>query len=744
MATDPLAVGAAFPVWDGAWPPDPSWDEPFVPPAPPELPADWNQSPVPDVAFDAGPAPAATMPPSADGPAVTIGRPRPVAETTLAPEGPDDIQLEPELAAAPPAADWSGLAQSATDVDAEPWDADLIEQEEPEAAPPTDDERVAGLLALEQQAPGTIAMAQAKQQLAAEEEAATKRITAARADRERAEESERVYREAVTRTRAKADAIAAEADRLAAEKVDPDGWKNSRSLFQTIASISLGIVGGLVQSRQGGPNQGLAMINQAIERHIAAQRENLAHRRELLSRKQTAIGVEQDRVDQDFRVEEAFRQAAYTRALEDIETERQQYNPAGTRALKLAEVSRGIQAQLAASREALVEKTLKREMEVGRYKMEVEKHELAKRKAAAASAGAAAAKTPRPAAYFAALGLPPPPMPMTEKQYDTWLNRQGETSRIANSQAQRTATEQQEARAAAKESRAVAQEERELAIGAGTQLTGAKKDAQGRLLNADGSLFKARTPESGRALEKQIASTVTAANIIDELLRLRNTHGWSSDLLKSDEWRAMQANKGALIIELKNAAELGALAGPDVEVINSMLGTSDPTELRDPAEGLKKARENAILRTKRTLETSNYTGDFDVVDKSKPLKAARDKDLEALVSRGKGGTLVDTAGAMRLKEGGGLGVDPHESERLSSGLTKSQQLGLDALVTRARGGEPQAAANLVEAVKNAPNTKARDAAVDALLELARAGNEVAAKAIREHLAGFPIVDQAEE
>lgn len=285
-----------------------------------------------------------------------------------------------------------------------------------------------------------------------------------------------------------------------------------------------------------------------------------------------------------------------------------------------------------------------------------------------------------------------------------------------------------------------AKEERELAIGGGLALTnpvmkGGKPlaDEKGTLLEADGTAFKAPDPVSAQKLRMQVGATVTAAQLLDEMIRLRNAHGWSSDLFKKPEWRQLKSNMSAVILESKNAGELGALSGPDMTLVEGILATKDPTEFRDPTPGLMQARKNMILKTRNALQVARYSRamEFDVPDMSSPPAATRDRDQESLVgagarpdfpvslpSEGLGDTVADQFG---IRDGG------------VPGLTRDQSLGLNSLITRVRAGDRVAVEALANAASSSQNPQARAAASAALALLQQGGNDLAADIIAEGL-----------
>lgn len=329
---------------------------------------------------------------------------------------------------------------------------------------------------------------------------------------------------------------------------------------------------------------------------------------------------------------------------------------------------------------------------------------------------------------------------------------------------------------------AQAKEERELAIGGGAALKGGPApsaaiqqmnelsrklgiehridqpgfDEKGRLLSRDGSVWKAPDQVSAQALRKQVAATINASNMIDEILRLRDQHGWSSDLMKSSEWRKMQANKGAIIVQMKNAAELGALSGPDMELIESMLGTKDVTEFRDPSDGLRQAKAKMQENTRGTLAVAGYDGDaFNVVDNSKESAAPRDRDIAALMSdeapKGSSERLrasMASGGAPVVNAMTGEPfVDVPVADAPAPTLSENQELALRDLVKRAvviRGADGKlnpdadvAVSGLIEAAQRAPTKGARDAAASKLAELAAAGHPLVSLRLQEFRSSMP-------
>jgi hypothetical protein len=168
----------------------------------------------------------------------------------------------------------------------------------------------------------------------------------------------------VERARASTEKLNADATALANQKVDPERWWASRSTGQKIAGVLAAVIGGLVQGRVGGRNTGLDMINDAIEKDIAAQQQNLAHKRELLGVRRSSIG-DQDKYDGAAAdAADLHRVASYKLVAQQLEAERTQYDPRGTKSVRIAGVIAGVRAAEAKAAQAHGDRVFKREGEL--------------------------------------------------------------------------------------------------------------------------------------------------------------------------------------------------------------------------------------------------------------------------------------------------------------------------------------------------------------------------------------------
>jgi hypothetical protein len=157
----------------------------------------------------------------------------------------------------------------------------------------------------------------------------------------------------------------------------------------------------------------------------------------------------------------------------------------------------------------------------------------------------------------------------------------------------------------------------------------ARKLGVGELVRDDGRPVLFRSTESAEKVANSQGAAKLATQLIDKLLVARKQHGWSSDLFKSDEWRQMQGDYSQLQLAKKTTDELGVLAGPDMDLIERALGTSDPTEVRDPTAGLENARNNLVAQFNARAQSQVADGNI------QPWEPPRLRALEAFEA-GKG------------------------------------------------------------------------------------------------------------
>jgi len=420
---------------------------------------------------------------------------------------------------------------------------------------------------------------------------------------------------AMKATQAKLDQVIADAQRIAATKNDPTG---GLSTGQKIAGVLGAVVGGLVQGRTGSPNNaGLDALNTAINRGIQAQQADLANQREGLNLRRTAL-AEQIHLNNDaYQAAETVRLAALMHADDLLKTQQQDFASDGTRGLRIAQLRAGIAAQQATTLREIGQKSFDNHIkqqnadreatlaiETLRHNrategLEAAKFTLEKTKAKAQDQ----AFDPEVLARILPPGSPVPPIPMSIKEYNTWAEAGTKGQQLRNQ--------------APENVRAVP----------GVPI----KDAAGK----ESTFIATGEPTEVGKLKKKVAATTKIVNLIDEAIRKRT--GWSSEVGNSDEKQQLDAIWGQAKIEAKNAAELGQITESDVELIKGMLGTGNPSKLRDPIPGMREARALLLQGLNTDLKSFGYPQDqrFDILDTSSPpaaSKTAEDRALQLVLS----------------------------------------------------------------------------------------------------------------
>ena len=453
-----------------------------------------------------------------------------------------------------------------------------------------------------------------------EDFARTARAKAAKADAEEAERDERDWRTSRETSRRDIEQIEAEAKAEAGREIDINrGWANA-STGTKIAGIFSALAGGLVAHKYGGRNSGLEMIDNLINRDIDAQKFNKQQRLNALAARG---GTARDRLamaGDDFREETRLRLTAYDRVLGQITADAQNFDPRGTQAIRYGQAYQDLaakRAQIAQDAQKRAADGYKEQLDLASKELDLQKKqaELAKAQRAAMGGGSGTGKIKQTPAEWAALygDAGRPPRPMDAKEYKEWVAIGGKVATRASAEAE-----------AEKKQRENSPEWIAGELGAGD------------LTNEDGKPVLFRDTAAAGRVSKLRGSTDTIARLVDQITAARAKYGWSSDLAKSEEWRQIKADSGALVIAVKNLAELGALSGPDMGLVEQMMGTNDPTEMRDPTAGLTRLRLNSINGLNEVIRSEARPGQkpkrYDIKTPSyeKPVETGEDRVLQRL------------------------------------------------------------------------------------------------------------------
>lgn len=141
------------------------------------------------------------------------------------------------------------------------------------------------------------------------------------------------HQAAIAKTKQDSDRVLADAQTLANTKIDPD---QHLGIGQSILNVVALTLGGAMSQGTGGRNLALEQLNKAIETHIETQKANLANRWKGLGLRQEGIATDAAREADGYRDQETFRIATYQRAMNDLQTKMQDFDPRGTTVRELA------------------------------------------------------------------------------------------------------------------------------------------------------------------------------------------------------------------------------------------------------------------------------------------------------------------------------------------------------------------------------------------------------------------------
>jgi len=514
---------------------------------------------------------------------------------------------------------------------------------------------------------------------------AAKQLTAATEARQQAELDFKAHNEARAIAQKEAQDVAAEAKALANESIDGGRWWSSRSVPQKVAGFLAAIVGGLVQGRRGGPNEGLAMIEKEIDRDIEVQKANLQNKRAALGDRRGAVNDQFARIADQERSDAVHRAASWEHVERTLLAEQQNYDPAGTRAQRIGQAVVEARSKKAAAMAAFEEKNFERKKELIKIDQEQQKiNETARaaqvKERAAAAAGAATAANARAEnvkhdpAYYAQQGLAVPPIAMSEKQYTTWTGRREKQYEMG------------------KEERAAAIKETELQRERGISGQIAPiKDADGNTIGVENKPLtqkdgKPWVPSGSTAavdkLREQKGAADQLVNVIDEVLTLGPEY--LSDTANSEKLQQLKQLWATAKLETKDFKELGVIAGPDLVLIEDFLGTPDPTRWKSSTAGIKQARKTIVGGIKTKMQAAGFTGDYNpesIGDTPKPQPTAEEQAVKDLATSRAG---------QDVSKSGDRG---HSAGNLAEGVVEfgSRLGGFSAVVDMKRRAESDAA-----------------------------------------------------
>lgn len=390
--------------------------------------------------------------------------------------------------------------------------------------------------------------------------------------------------------RAEADAARKALDEESSKLAADGGFWDSRSTGEKALGLAA-IFAGALAAGPNGQNQALAIWERSIDRHVANAQRKMADKR-------SGVAQMYQRLGDDFLANEAMRTAAWKGVVAQIDSEMQLYDPRGSTVRKRTEARMHAIGQIQASQDRAAAFIEERAMKRGKFELESQKAQVdiangkldaEKKRRSMMGGGPAPKKSPE---QWKAEGYTVvPPVPMSEKEYDTWLGRRGKGDALG----------EEGRKAEAK------------------RVDDVRKFGLRALKNKDGSTPLAGDEETRREVETALDSSEQIVDIIDEVLAIRDRVGGESSWGNSDDYQRLKVLENNLVL-LKKSGTQGMSSDSDMQRIQDALGADNVASFRSRAAGLEKARErtlgalNSKVRKKTqydgpSIEIANRWGD---------------------------------------------------------------------------------------------------------------------------------------
>jgi len=421
---------------------------------------------------------------------------------------------------------------------------------------------------------------------------------------QRAREDLVMQRTAIAKADADTRDVVARANVLANTKIDPDRFVTGlRDRGHFGLMVVLSGLGGLVSEQTGGRNMALDMFHKRVENDIAAQHADIANQWRGVEVKKGAIADELARSGDLYKAQETYRIAAYQSAIGDMQSQLQQFDPAGGTA---ATIRDNLDQFHAAQQQALMafnQQQLKNHLDVAKEDREqrLASSTIAKNAAETSKLYSEAKNAKTQAQVFTPEmlntlmppGSPIPRIPMDQKTYGEWLEntKKGQEASLGG---------------------------REYSIGG---VAKAQRDADGNvlgmeykpLLNKDGKEFYAPSKEEATKLRTQKAGVDVVNALVDQMVAGIKEHGGASAFFKSPEWQTMQANKESLLFALHAAYGVEGFRPGVLEQMEHALGGQDPSKItvlsHNAVPGLQAAKKAVNAHFDANLRAQQYTGE---------------------------------------------------------------------------------------------------------------------------------------
>lgn len=602
MALDPYGINDEIdPYVAWASQPAPGVPEP-VPVAPMIVPIEQPPAPVPDT------APVEAFPLEVD--AVSAAAPAPTVGDVLANQA--DVSTEPYAAPVETPASYLAHFQTPEVADAylEQQRQGLGEQplpsmRETEAAnQAAEHERIVNAMSPEQfldyknkhESAMLLKQAELEHQAIAENE-------------RRARESLEVQRAATEKADADTKQVLADAQRVANTKVNPDRYMQNRGIGGTIRDVASTILMGL----GGDAQMGLNMLNQRIDRDIAAQKDDIANQWAGIKTRGGAIADEYARHGDLYRASETYRIAAYQGAINDIQSQMQLYDPAGSTAIRGRDALDQLHAAQLKSERDINQKLFDDYLKLGEFRLK-ERDQLLKEQQRLDKLSKVGAKPTKLEdipltreqlqVMFPGAAIPEGMPSMTMKQARTFAETGKSFKEFAKSGEDLTKAQRENSPEERLRSSVIPAPPSVVVDEAGNV---SLKRGTGNLKQEDGSDWIPSSPDEAKAFRKQKTAADGLIEILDEIRVIRDRTGGESSWGNSDDYQRLKVLKNRAT-KLAKAGTEGMSSDEDMKKIDAALGASDPASFRAQAAGLEEGRKGVERELDIAARNIGYTG----------------------------------------------------------------------------------------------------------------------------------------
>lgn len=201
----------------------------------------------------------------------------------------------------------------------------------------------------------------------------------------------KAYQQATAATQVKMDALYKQADQIS--KIDPNRYKNSRSMGRTLLDVIGAIAGGISAGQVpggNGVNHYLDWFQKDVDNDIAAQKDDIENQKFGINTKKGILAEEFARTGNMYQATQAVRLGMYSRAANALLTEQQKYDPASRRNAAIGQAAAEMQSRITAAQQALHQQTLETELKTSKTQLEYMTQQATERHAKAEEATARA------------------------------------------------------------------------------------------------------------------------------------------------------------------------------------------------------------------------------------------------------------------------------------------------------------------------------------------------------------------